>query len=163
MTVCLAYSHRSHPSRQRMAAAAFAMAGALLLFSAPAQAQSHHASQGGYSVRSTLIESTSLPAASLRQQGIKAAPNQSLLNVVILKDGAGPTSHAVPAKVTATMVDLLGQTHSIDLREVKADDRVSYLGLVQHEPHEVVAIRIKAMPVGGAQPLTLNYREQTQR
>lgn len=150
-------------NRCRAATTLLAVSGTLLLFGATAQAQSHEASQGGYVVRSTLVDSTSLPAESLQQQGIDAAPDRAILNVVVLKDGSGAVRPTVRARVEATVRGLTGTPRSIPMREVVANDRLSYLGLVQHAPSEVLMLQIQATPAGSAQTIDLSYQEQMVR
>ena len=134
--------------------------GAGLLIGASAGAQSHQQKHGDYVLRSDLVETTALPESSLRKQDISAAPDQAVLNIVVLKTDAGSAGQTVPAEVDAQVRNLMGEHRTIELRQVESNGRVTYLGLVKHLPHEALDFVISARPQGSNAALKLSYREQ---
>jgi len=82
-----------------------------------------------------------------------------VLNVVLLR---GPKRDTVAADVTAMSRNLAGVRRTIDLKEVRENDRVSYVGSYEFLPKEVLDFEITAKPLGPqeARPLTLSYQER---
>ena len=124
-----------------------------------AHAQSHQKSAGGYTLRSSAVATGSVPASSLADQGIKPAPNRALLNVVVLKNGKKPRP-TVPAEVEAQVRTLSGSRRAIEMKEVKANNRVSYVGVIDHAARETLDFEIRATPQGAQKPVVLHYRDR---
>lgn len=137
---------------------ALLLAPALLAFTA-ANGQDHAQTQGGYTLRSSLVASTALPEAMLKANGFGPASDKALLNVVVLK-GHGEQREPVAARVDAKMRDLMGMSHHIDMREVRDNDRISYFGMVDHAPGEAMTFEIEATPQGSDKPLKLTYQDR---
>lgn len=125
----------------------------------PQQKQSHEKSADGYTLRSSVAATASLPASSLADQGIEPAPHRALLNVVVLKSGQKPR-RTVPAEVEAHVRTLSGSRRAIEMKEVKANDRVSYVGVVDHAAREVLNFEIRARPEGTQKAIVLRYQDR---
>ena len=128
-------------------------------FALPAHAQTHQKSAGGYMLRSSVVATGSVSAQSLADQGIEPAPHRALLNVVVLKNGTKPRP-TVPAEVEVHVRTLSGSRRAIDMKAVKANERVSYVGVIDHAARETLNFEIKAKPQGAPKPVRLEYRER---
>lgn len=131
-----------------LAAAAFA-----------AEAQPREARRGDLVLRSSTVASERIDAATAARHGIRPAANRAVLNVVLLR---GPKREPVAAEVTALARNLAGVRQKIEMREVRENRRVSYVGSYEFLPKEVLDIEITAKPLRPeeARPLTLSYRER---
>ena len=136
--------------------------GLLLAVSASwAAAQSHEVRVGDIVLRSSTVASDRIDPATASRHGIEPSPHRGVLNVVVLSD-EGKAQKTLLAKVSAFTRNLAGVRTDIDLREVKENDRVSYMGTYEFAPREVLDFRIEARPAGiqMKEPLTLEYRER---
>lgn len=137
--------------------------GALLLcaLSAGVSAQSHEVRREGVVLRSSTVASDRIDAATARLHGIEPSPDRAVLNVVVLSAKAGDQA-TLPAQVSASTRNLAGVRHDIEMREVRENDRVSYIGSYSFVPREVLDFEITARPTGATRqkPVTLKYRDR---
>lgn len=124
-----------------------------------AAAQPREVRRGDLVLRSSTVASERIDAATAARHGIEPAANRAVLNVVLLR---GPKRDTVAADVTAMSRNLAGVRRTIDLKEVRENDRVSYVGSYEFLPTEVLDFEITAKPLGPqeARPLTLSYQER---
>ena len=122
-------------------------------------AQPREVSRGDLVLRSSTVASERIDPATASRHGIEPAPNRAVLNVVLLR---GPKREAIAADVTALTRTLAGVRREIALKEVRENDRVSYVGSYEFLPKEVIDVEITARPLQPDQsrPLTLSYRER---
>jgi hypothetical protein len=135
---------------------------ALLLLAGASQAQSHSTESGSYVLRSTTVASEQIDAASTQRHGVVPAPDRAVVNVVLLRrDGSGVDA-TVPARVTVSMRTASGFSSDIEMREVRENGAISYLGSYKFLPRQMINFEISAAPTADAQqrPLTLDYRER---
>ncbi len=134
-------------------------AAALALAAGSAAARPHEATRGAHTLRASVVRSTDIAQITARGHGIRPSPRRAVLNVTLLRHDARALT-AVPAKVSARVRDLLGASHSLRLREVRAGGRVSYLGDFVHQSGETLDFDIAARPAAGGAPLRLQFRER---
>lgn len=135
-------------------------AGLLLAISAfCAVAQVHEARRGDFVLRSSTVASDRINPATAGKHGIEPSPTRGVLNVTVLRGRNGRT---VPAEVAASSVNLAGVRQDIEMREVRAGGRVSYLGSYDFLPREVIDFEITARPLrpANSRPLSLKYRDR---
>lgn len=130
-----------------------------------AVAQVHQARSAEHTVRASTIASSRIDAATAAQHGIETAPDRAVLNVVVLRRNPAPgaAENTVAAQVSARTRNLAGTTHEVELKEVRENGRVSYLGSYPFLPAEVLDLRVVATPAGASQALTLEWRERMPR
>lgn len=138
------------------------VAGCLLsAVAAGVSAQSHEVERGGVVLRSSSVASDRIDATTARLHGIEPSPDRAVLNVVLLttQPNNPPT---LPAQVSASSINMAGVRNVIEMREVRENDRVSYMGSYAFAPREVLDFEVTALPTGTDQraPLTLRYRER---
>lgn len=135
---------------------------AIALFGAPLQAalaQVHVAESGVHTLRASVVPSDRLSSEAAREHGIAVADDLGVLNVVVLerRQGAQPS---VPAEISATRTDLSGRAETIEMREVRANDGVSYLGTFRVVASPTARFRIEALPAGATQTLSVEFEER---
>ena len=128
---------------------------------ASVSAQSHEVERGGLVLRSSTVASDRISPEAARSYGINQSPDRAVLNVVLLTTQPG-TPATLPALVSASMRSLTGRVTVIEMREVRENDRVSYMGTYVFAPREVLDFEVTAQPTGVTpqEPLTLKYRER---
>ncbi|HEX5737776.1 MAG TPA: DUF4426 domain-containing protein [Hydrogenophaga sp.] len=124
-----------------------------------AQAQPHVVQEGTFTLRSSVVNSETLPEETAQRHGITPGPHTAVLNVVVLKDIDGE-QWPVAANVSVTRTTLAGVQRDIELRAVEAQGRVSYLGSFDFVPREVLDFAITARIDPASPVLRLNYRER---
>lgn len=138
----------------------------IAFFGAPLQAalaQAHVAESGGHTLRASVMPSNQLLSEVAREHGIVIADDRGVLNVVVLEveqgeKQSGPRS--VPAEISATRIDLLGRVETVEMREVRANGGVSYLGSFEVVDSPMARYLIEALPAGVAQPLSVEFEER---
>lgn len=135
--------------------------GALVLSVAAAavQAQPHEAQTPEHVLRASTVDASSLPDAMRRHHGIPLRANTGVLNVILLRLVDGHQRN-VPAELDVRARNLYGIETPVEMRQVVADGFVSYLGVYDFVPHQVLDFRITARPVGKGAALTLEFRDR---
>ena len=85
---------------------------------------------GDTTVRATVLQTALLGELVAGKYGIARAGNQVML-LVGLRQGESNEETSVPARITAIATDLRGQRHTIELRELRSDDLLDYVGTVK--------------------------------
>lgn len=111
----------------------------------------------GFTLRANVSRTEFLPDAMAREHGIKAEPDLALLNVVVLATPPDGQSVPVAAELSAQYENLVGQITVIEMRPVKANGNVSYIGTLDASAARVFRLVIEAQPAGAAQPLQMNF------
>lgn len=135
------------------------VAGASVLAASAACAQSHEASGGGYTLRSSTVSSESVAGSAARAHGIEQDSAVGILNVTVLRKGQ-PGKGTVAGAVGATVRDLAGRSRPIAMKQVRENGYVSYYGTYRHLPGERLDFIITAVPEGTAVKLRLHYRDR---
>lgn len=126
-----------------------------------ASAQSQEIQRGNVVLRSSTLASDRIDPGTARLHGIEPSPTRAVLNVVLLRAGKG-VRETLLGKVSASTRNLAGVQNDIEMREVRENDRISYIGTYPFAPREVLDFEVTARPegAGDAEPLTLRYRER---
>ncbi len=124
-------------------------------------AQREEVERGGEVQRSSSVASDSISTESARLYGINCSRERAVINVVLLTDQPG-MQKTLPALVSVSTRSLSGDNTAIEMREVRANDRVSYMGSYVFSPREVFDFEVTAQPTvtPSQEPLTLRYRER---
>lgn len=109
-------------------------------------AQPHEATRGDLTLRSSTVASSMIDSATASRHGIDRAPDVGVLNVLLARAQDGRL-RPVPARVDAQAWSLSGVRQTIEMREVREDGRISYVGTYDFLPREVIDFRITATPL----------------
>jgi hypothetical protein len=127
----------------------------------PVLAQVHEVRQGQYVVRTSTVVSTQIDAASASRHGIEPASDRAVLNVVVLGPGKGTQdSRNMPARVAVTMRRPTGNVEPVEMREVRENNMVNYLGTYQFAPREIIHFEVHAQPQGSTEDIKLVYSDR---
>lgn len=140
-------------------ASRFVLAMLLAGMALAAAAQPREVSRGDLVLRSSAVASERIDPAAAARHGIEPSPTRAVLDVVLLR---GPQRETIAAQITASSRNLAGVRRQIDLKEVRENERVSYVGSYEFLPKEAIEIEITATPLRPEQsrPLKLSYRER---
>lgn len=116
----------------------------LPLLSVFAQAESD--TFGDYTVHYQAVNSTFLDADIAQQYGIVRSDRRAFLNISVIKAENDGSTQAVPAQVSGGKRNLLGQTGSIDFREIREGSAIYYIGEFDYSNAERVRFSIEVQP-----------------
>lgn len=103
---------------------------------------------GNYIVHFNALPTESLPASVARAYGITRSKNRGLLNVSVLKKGAG--FEGVEAEIEANATNLTGQLRAIDLRKIDEQNAVYYISEFSVSDRETLDFLIKVKTADNA-------------
>jgi hypothetical protein len=134
---------------------------AFAVIAATANAQPHETRRGELTLRASTVASGMIDPATAKRHGIERASDVGVLNVLVARSRGG-VLHPVPAQVEAEAWSLSGVRQKIQMREVREEDRVTYLGSYDFLPREVIDFRISAVPLGqpATPALSLTFRDR---
>ena len=139
------------------AVAAACLLGALGVASA-VSGQPHELTEGGYTVRSSVVDSSSLAPAAAREHGIEPSGGVGVLDVSVYRSDS-TNYEALPATVQASLTGPAGVVEQIEMKPARAAGYVSYFGTFRYAPNEPLDFKISVKPEGAGQDLTLRYQE----
>ncbi|MCY7372001.1 MAG: DUF4426 domain-containing protein, partial [Polaromonas sp.] len=103
-----------------------------------------------------VVRSEVLSASTAMRHGIERASDRAVLNLVIL-ERQGKRQVTLPARVTASTHNLIGQSEAIEMRAIRANGRVSYFVTFGFAPLRNFRITMTALPVGTNEPLEIEF------
>ena len=113
-------------------------------------------------VRTSVANANMLSPEALAKHKLRAAP--LLINVMVLKRGQPIAGGAVAADVVVDTTDLLGTTSRVEMREVKVNTGISYLGTFDFPLNGLeLDFHVRARPVGTDDEIELRFRERLPR
>jgi hypothetical protein len=125
-----------------------------VLTPAPASAEQFERING-YQAHYSVVPTTFLKPAVAADYDIVRARDRALVNIAVIDPGAGP----VPATVSGTVTDLLGNTTDLDFREVREGEAIYYLATARHGDEETLRFRIDvSTPDAGAHQLAFQQK-----
>jgi len=115
---------------------------------------------GDYVVHFNAITTDLLPPQVASGYNIQRSANKVLLNITVLKKVLGAAASPVEAEVTAEAVNLTDQHHAIEMREVKEQGAVYYLGTLSVDNQETYDFTVRVTPEGMENPFVVRFRQQ---
>ncbi len=141
-----------HRSLRRLLFAAL-----LAALAAPAVAQQAE-TFGPYRVHYNALNTNLLTPDVARSYGIQRAGTRAMLNVTVLDADA---VEAIPARITATATNLTGQRRDIELREIREQDAIYYIGTFRVHNEETLNFAVQVSPEGHqGDPFAFDFRQQ---
>jgi hypothetical protein len=127
----------------------------LALGAAPARAEQKQ-DFGNYRVHYSAQNSTELSPEVARRHGIARDPRLALVMLTVQRADGAP----VAATVTGEARNLLGQRQPLDMREVREDRSIYYLGLFAVSHLETQAFDFEIRPADAADSYRLRFSQQ---
>ncbi len=98
---------------------------------------------GNFIVHYNAISTESLPPTVARAYGITRSKNKGLLNISVLKKGAG--FQGVEAKIDVSATNLTGQLRDIQLRKIVEQNAIYYISVFSVANRETLDFSIKVI------------------
>ncbi|QCO67222.1 DUF4426 domain-containing protein [Luteimonas yindakuii] len=116
---------------------------------------------GDLTVRASVVPTLATSEAAAREYGIERDAH-SLLLMIGVRRGDDHAERAVPARVTATAVDLRGVRHDVPLREVAVGDLTDHIGVVRVTPPDTLRFLVEAR-TGDGEVTQLQFSREVYR
>lgn len=134
---------------------------ALLLSIAPLTVSAENSTRSnGYTVHHNAIKCDFLTPEVAQAYGVQRSKYRGLVNISIIKEEAGTTGQAVPARITLTAANLNGVPKPIDLREIQEGKAIYYIDDFPVTDGEIVVFTLEATPDGEQQPIRTRFSQQ---
>jgi hypothetical protein len=124
-----------------------------------ALAQAHQTTSGACTLRSSTVDSRSIPASVATRRGFSRAADLAIVDVTVSCKGR-PGNGTVAADIEVTRADLAGTKESVEMHLDRQNGYVSYYGTYSYLPGQVVRLAVTAIPARGARRLTLTYQHR---
>lgn len=115
---------------------------------------------GQYEVHYIGLTSSFLDAETAAAYDIKRSRNLGYLSISVLKTADDAAPQGVKATLTGTMKNLIGQTRSIDFKEVVETGAVYYISTFPFYEEEVYRIELKVTPEGQTRSYDVNFSQK---
>jgi hypothetical protein len=115
---------------------------------------------GEYILYFNALRTSDLTPEVARTYDIVRSPNRVMLNVSINRKEPGTPGVAVAGKVTAQAVNLNAQLKGLNLREIREDAAIYYIGDVSVADDETLVFTIEAVPEGSQSPLAVRFSRE---
>lgn len=110
---------------------------------------------GAYEAHYSVVSTTFLKPAVAAGYDIVRARDRALINIAVVDPATGP----VPATVSGTVTDLLGNTRDLEFREIREGAAIYYLATARHGDEETLRFRIDVtMPETGTHQLAFQQK-----
>lgn len=141
------------------------LAGLMLALAPPAFAAGYEGErshrQDGYSIHYNAIPSTALGAGVARNYGIVRSAGRGLVNIAVLRDGSGEqAATAVRAEIQAWSHSLVGQRTRIELREVRDQEAIYYIGQLRIRGDEHLRFELQVRPEGARRAIPVRFENR---
>ena len=102
----------------------------------------------GYTIHHNIITTDFLSDDVARSYGIIRSKNRAMLNVSVIKDKESSTGTPVSAKIEANMTNIYGQQSSLNLREIREEKAIYYIGTFLVRNGESLNFHLDVKPEG---------------
>jgi len=113
----------------------------------------------GYVVHHNAFGADFLSPEIAARYGIQRSRNQGLLNVSIIKETPGATGQPVTALVRVQANNLAGLVKTIELREIREQDAIYYIGEFPVIDGEIVNFNLEVTPAGESQSIRAKFSQ----
>ena len=115
---------------------------------------------GPYAVHYNTLNTSLLTADVARAYSIQRSGNRALLNIAVIRHGEEETGTAVTAQVRATATNLAGQRRELDMREIRDQEAIYYIGTFRISNEETLNFQVSVQPEGEPRPHEFSFRQQ---
>ena len=133
-----------------------------MLISLPFAVQAENSTKiPGYLIHHNVITTDFLAPNIASAYRIIRSKNRGMLNVSVIENVPGTTGKPVMATITARVINLLGQSRFIPLREIREGEAIYYIGdFIVQNPNETLVFVLDVKPAGAGQSFTAKLEHQ---
>ncbi len=114
----------------------------------------------GFTIHHNVITTDFLAPNIASAYRIIRSKNRGMINISVIQDVEGTTGKAVSAGVSARVINLLGQSRHIPLREIREGEAIYYIGDFIIPGNEQLIFVLEVMPQGAKKPYTAKLEHQ---
>jgi hypothetical protein len=117
-------------------------------------------STADYTIHHNAIPTAMLTPEIASNYGIIRSKYRGMLNVSVIQNVPGTTGRSVSAQIDAQSNNLLGQTNTLKLREVREGDAIYYIGEFPIVDRETLRFSLQVTPQGQETPISAELSQQ---
>lgn len=114
----------------------------------------------GFTIHHNAFPSAMLAPDIAKNYNIIRSKFRGLLNISVIKDIPGTTGEAVTANIKAQARDLVGRNQTIDLREIREEKAIYYIGEFTIVDGETLDFTLEVTPAGMERPVKAQLKQQ---
>ncbi len=131
----------------------------LILFALPLRAEQAK-DLGDYVVHYIAFTTDTLPPEVARNYGITRSRSRGMINITVLKKGAGIAGKPVPAAVEVSAVNMSNQYRSVPVREIRDGEAIYYIGEFNVSNEDALDFHIQVHPEKTENSYEIRYRQE---
>jgi len=112
---------------------------------------------GAYTVHYNVFNSKNIPPEVASIYKLTRSKDIALINISLTKTENDVTTLGLPAKVSATAVNLLQQSKPLEFSEIKEPDATYYIASFRHTNEEDIRFEVSVLPKDEGKPLILSF------
>ena len=120
-----------------------------------------YVTDGDYTVHYMSMTTADLPANVASGFGLRRSEGTALVMINVQQGGL--SGNGVPAQVTGTAKNLVGQSRALEFREVREDEAIYSIATVSVSNSETVTFGVQAVPEGSSRPINLKFKQKFYR
>ncbi len=114
---------------------------------------------GEFEIHYNTLNSLLLTPDVARAYGIQRSGTRALLNIAVLRKVSDGLNEPVTARVSASATNIVGQRRDIELREVRDQDAIYYIGSFRVSNEENMNFRVSVQPAGSPRAHEFSFRQ----
>ncbi len=115
---------------------------------------------GPYAVHYNTFNTNLLTPDVARAYSIQRSASRALLNIAVIRHDDETMGTPVRARVSATATNLAGQRRDLNMREIRDQDAIYYIGSFGISNEETLNFRISVQPLGQTEAHEFSFRQQ---
>lgn len=131
----------------------------LILFALPLRAEQAK-DLGDYVVHYIAFTTDTLPPEVARNYGITRSRSRGMINITVLKKGAGIAGKPVPATVEVSAVNMSNQYRNVPVREIRDGEAIYYIGEFSVSNEDALDFHIQVHPEKKENSYEIRYRQE---
>ena len=134
---------------------------AILLFAVSLPLMAENSTKAdGYTIHHNAFSTDTLSATVAKAYGIQRSKNRGMINISVIKDKAGTIGTSTAADVTVGIKRLIGRTDPVELKEIREDNAIYYIGVFGVVHGEKVNFDIAVKPEGSGKTLKASLKQE---
>lgn len=115
---------------------------------------------GAYTVHYNVFNSKLVPPEVAEIHNLTRGKDLALMNISLTKTENGVTSLGLPAQIKAKAINLMQQTKSLEIIEIKEPEATYYLASIRYTNEEDLRFEVSVLPPGETTPLKITFNRR---
>ena len=114
----------------------------------------------GYTIHHNAMTTDTLLPKIAKTYGITRSGNRGMINISLIKDKEGTMGVSTPAKVEVVIKRLIGRKDKVEMREIREDNAIYYIGIFSVVNGEKISFDISVTPEGSDKTLKASLTQE---